>query len=342
MKKKMKAALLYGPFDLKVEEVERPTIDQDQVLISIHVCGICPSDVRAFSGIRKVAWTLPYIPGHEWVGHIVEVGKSISGFSEGDRVVPDWRAICGKCYYCSRGIFNYCENLSRGLVRGGFCEYGYSIQSNLRSIPQGVSYEEACLTEPLACCINGARRSNIQLGTDVVVVGSGPIGLLHLQLAKHLGARVISCDLIAERLEKAKSLGADEVILASQEAPVERVKELTDGRGADVVIVAVGGRTPVEQGIEMAGICGTVNLFAGTYPPTEIKLDPNVVHYKQLSVTGSHDYTPHDFTTALKLIACKTVKVKPLISHVLPLEKVKEGFDIVMQRKGLKVAVKTS
>ena len=338
----MKAALLYGPLDLRVEEIEPPTIDRDQVLINIHACGICPSDVRAFSGIRKAPRGLPYTPGHEWVGHIVEIGKDVSGFNKGDRVVPDWRAICGKCYYCSRGIFNYCENLSRGLVRGGFCEYGYSAESNLHVIPESVSYEEACFTEPLACCINGTRSSNTQIGDDVVIVGSGPIGLLHLQLAKRQGARAISCDLIPERLEKAKSMGADEVILASEGDPVERVVELTEGRGANAVIVAVGGRTPIEQGIEMAGICGTVNLFAGTYPPVEMTLDPNIIHYKQLSVTGSHDYTPNDFTLALKLLAKKIVKVKPLISHILPLEKAKEGFQIVMQRKGLKVVVKTS
>lgn len=339
---RMRAAMIYGPYDLRIEETDRPTIDEDKVLIRIDACGICPSDVRGYMGTRKGVHGFPYIPGHEWVGHIVEVGRNVSDLKEDDRVVPDWRVVCGRCYYCRRGIFNYCSNLARDKVRGGFCDYGYAILPNLRLIPVGISCEEACFTEPLACCINGIKRCNIQVGDDVVVVGSGPIGLMHLQLAKRLGARVISCDIIEERLEKAKSLGADESINSSKENPIERVKELTEGKGANVVVVAVGGRTPIEQGMEMAGICGTVNLFAGTHPPVTIQFDPNAVHYKQLWVTGSHDYTPHDFTTALKLISTGAVLVRPLISHVLPLEKTKEGFDTVVGQRGLKVVIDTA
>jgi L-iditol 2-dehydrogenase len=336
---RMRAVMLYGPYDLRMEEIDKPVIDDDKVLIGIDACGICPSDVRGYTGTRKGTHGSPYVPGHEWVGHVVEVGRNVSGVQVNDRVVPDWRGICGRCFYCRRGIFNYCSNLARDVVKGGFCEYGYAIGPNLRTIPHNVSYAEACFTEPLACCINGIRRCNIQVGNDAIVIGSGPIGLMHLQLAKHLGARVISCDIIEERLEKAKSLGADESINASKENPIERAKELTEGRGADSVVIAVGGQKPIEQGIEMAGICGTVNIFAGTYPPAVISFDPNVVHYKQLWVTGSHDYTPHDFTMALKLIANGIVRVKPLISHVLPFEKTKEGFDTVVGQKGLKVII---
>jgi len=336
---RMKAAMIYGPYDLRIEEADKPTIGDDKVLIEVDACGICPSDVRGYTGARKATHGFPYVPGHEWVGHVVELGRNVSGFKEKDRVVPDWRVVCGRCYYCSRGIFNYCSNLARDAVGGGFCEYGYATVPNLRLIPTNVSYEEACFTEPLACCINGVKRCNIQVGDDVAIVGSGPIGLMHLQLAKRLGARVISCDIIGERLEKAKSLGADELIDSSKGDQIERIKELTDGRGANTVIIAVGGRKPIEQGMEMAGICGTVNIFAGTYPPATIQFDPNTIHYKQLWVTGSHDYTPHDFTTALKLIANGIVRVRPLISHVLPLEKTKEGFDMVAGQKGLKVII---
>jgi len=342
MGERMKSALLYGPHDLRVEEIDKPIIGADMVLIKIDACGICPSDVRVYSGVRKPIQRARYTLGHEWAGHIVEVGEDVTGFGVGDRVVPDWRVICGKCYYCRRGIFNYCKNLRRGLVKGGFCEYGYAIESNLRLIPRDVSYEEACFTEPLACCINGINRCNIGMGDDVVIVGSGPIGLMHLQLAKRRGARVISCDLIKERLEMAECLGADDTILSSEENPIEKVKDLTDGRGANVVIVAVGGEIPITQGIKMAGINGIINFFAGTYPSTKIELDPNEVHYKQLTITGSHDFTPHDFTTALELIQRRIVKVKPLISHILPLEKINEGFNIVMRRKGLKVIIKIS
>jgi len=181
---------------------------------------------------------------------------------------------------------------------------------------------------------------NIKMGDDVVIVGNGPIGLIHIQLAKHLGARVIACDLIEERLEKAKEVGADDAVNPTKEDAIEKVKELTEGRGANVLLVAVGSTKAMEMALQMAGICATVNFFAGTYPPAKMELDPNLIHYKQIYLTGSHDFTPHNFTTALKIIDHNIVKVKPLISHVLPLENIKEGLDTVEGQKGFKVVVK--
>lgn len=336
---KMRAALLYGVRDVRVEEVPVRQPDPDQALIRIRACGICPTDVRSYTGERKSA-NFPRTLGHEWVGEIVEMGKEFHGFRMGDRVAPDWRAVCGRCYYCRRGIFNYCLNMQRDKVNGGFCEYGRSTAHQMRLIPENVSYEEAAFAEPLSCCINGNQESNITVGDDVVIIGAGPIGLLHVQLAKHKGARVIVSEFIERRLELAKELGADDIICPAKEEPVERVKELTDGRGANTVIVAIGTTRAAQTAIEMAGICGTVNFFAGTYPPGEIPLDPNVIHYKQLVLTGSHDFTPHHFTTSLKLIQHGIVKVKPIISHVLPLEDMAHAFDIVSSREGLKVVIK--
>jgi len=341
MIEKMKAALLYGVRDVRVEEVPVRQPDPDQALIRIKACGICPTDVRSYTGLRK-STTFPRTLGHEWVGEIVETGGNFHGFKVGDRVAANWRAVCGDCYYCRRGIFNYCMNMQRDKVRGGFYEYGVSTANNLRLIPDGVSYEEATFAEPLACCINGNQESRITVGDDVVVIGAGPIGLLHVQLARHKGARVIVSELIEHRLEVAKELGADDTVCPSKENAVERVMELTEGRGANAVIVAIGTSEAAQTGIDMAGICGSVNFFAGTYPPGQIPLDPNIIHYKQLVVTGSHDFTPHHFTTALKLIQYGIVKVKPIISHVLPLEDMASAFDIVAERSGLKVVMKIS
>ena len=333
---KMKAAWIHAPLDVRIGDTEVPSIDDSKALIKIKTCGVCPSDVRVYTGARKNA-TYPRIAGHEWTGEIVEVGKAVKGFAPGERVVADWRVICGECYYCRRGIFNYCSNMGRGEMKGGFCEYGYAPARNLRKIPDAVSFEEASFTEPLACCLNGANNSNIRTGDDVVVVGTGQIGLMHVQLAKHLGGRVIACDTIQSRLEKAKEVGADDLINVSEGNPVEAVHDLTEGRGANVVIVAASATKAAETGLEMAGICGTVNFFAGFYPSNPITVDPNLIHYKQLNVTGSHDFTPHDFTTALKLIAHGTVNVKTLISHRLPLDEIKQGFDTVIDLAGVKV-----
>ncbi|MFN2131209.1 MAG: alcohol dehydrogenase catalytic domain-containing protein [Anaerolineae bacterium] len=336
----MMAARLYGAGDLRVEPVDPPTIAAgDEVAIRIHACGICPSDLRAYTGLRPPNRPPPYTPGHEWAGEVIDVGSSVQGFSAGDRVAASWRVPCGKCHYCIRGQHNFCENLARGRVRGGFAEYGVAAAESLLHIPDGLSYREACFCEPLACCINGHLDSDVAFGDTVVVIGAGPIGLLHLQLAVHAGARVWVSELLPERLAVAEALGADAVIDASSTDPVRWVQEHTGGRGADVVIVAVGAPRALQQALDMAGNCSTVNYFAGTYPPTTLAIDPNLLHYKQIRLTGSHDYTPHHFTTALRFLEIGTVQVAPLISHQLPLAQVKEGFDIVAGREGLKVVI---
>jgi len=337
---KMRAARLYGVGDLRVDEVDRPQIEaDDQVLIRIHACGICPSDLRAYTGLRPASRPMPYTPGHEWVGEVIDAGDGVGAFAIGDRVVPSWRVPCGHCYYCVRGRHNCCENLARGMVRGGFAEVGVAAERALYVIPEGVSYVQACFCEPLACCINGSLDSRIHLGDSVVIVGAGPIGLTHLQLAKHAGARVLVSDLIAERLEKARELGADATIPASEIDPVAQVRALTAGRGAEVVIAAVGAPPALRQALDMAAQYATVNFFAGTYPAATLEIDPNLIHYRQIRLTGSHDFTPYHFESALRLIEIGTVLVTPMVSHRLSLAEVKDGFDIVAQRRGFKVVI---
>jgi L-iditol 2-dehydrogenase len=355
----MKAARLYGTRDLRVEQIDDPRPGPGEALIRIEACGVCPSDVRGYTGARHgVGGNLPRTPGHEWTGVIEELGPPLdegtaapsirvdeaqgeAPITVGDRVVADWRYVCGRCYQCRRGVFNYCENMRRA-VRGGFATLGVAPLSQLRRIPDNVSFEEASFSEPLACILNAHSGTRIDVGDDVVIVGTGPIGLLHTQMALRRGGRVIVSDPIASRLVMAKELGAHDTIDASQGDPVERVKELTGGRGADCVIVAVGAGEPIRQGLQMGAINGRVQLFAGTYPPTELPFDPNLVHYRQLVVTGSHDFTPHHFTTALKLIQHGIIKVAPLISHRFGLDDTKEAFETTANRLGLKSMVLTT
>lgn len=343
----MKVARLYGVRDLRVEEAEDPVPGPGEALIRIHACGVCPSDLRSYTGARASSGPthLPRTPGHEWTGVVSALGETANAsvaesaaIKVGDRVVADWRYVCGRCYQCRRGVFNYCENLRRG-VRGGFAEYGVAPLSQLRLIPDNVSFEEASFCEPLACVMNGNSAVPMALGDDAVIVGAGPIGLLHLQLARNRGARIIVSDPIAARLEQAMALGAHDVIDASAADPVARVKALTQGRGADAVIVAVGAADAIRQGLEMGAINGRVNFFAGTYPPVDMPMDPNLIHYRQLVVTGSHDFTPHHFTTALKLIQFGIVRVEPLISHRFPLDEVRDAFEVTAGRRGLKSMV---
>mgnify|MGYP005842296267 CR=1 FL=1 len=333
----MKAARLYGVRDLRVEDVPDPEPGPGEILICIKACGVCPSDLRAYQGTRAAPGALPRTPGHEWSGIVVGLGEGVTEVQVGDRVVPDWRVVCGKCFNCRRGVFNYCTNLGR--IRGGFAELGVAPATNVRKIPDHVSFEEAAFCEPLACCINGSQACRIGIGDDVAVVGCGPIGLQHVQLARVQGARVIAVDLDARRLEAARRLGAHDLVQVGDGDPVERVKALTESRGADAVVVAVGDVKAIKQGIAMAGLNGRVQLFAGTYPPQEMPVDPNVVHYGQLVVTGSHDFTPHHFTTALKLIAYGIVDVKSLISHRFSLEQTQDALETTATRRGLKAMV---
>ena len=342
----MKAAILYRPRDLRVEEVEAPIVGDRGVLIKIKVCGVCPSDVRRYTGDKKDA-TYPWRPGHEWVGEVSKVGPKVEEFREGDRVAAFWQVACGMCRNCQRGLFNLClvrcdpDSWERfpSIRRGGFCEIGWGVPEALEHIPEELSYEEASFAEPLACCHNGISRTPISLGDTVAIVGAGPIGQLLLQLARLRGARVIALDLNPDRLALARQLGASETILASDPNAVDKVLDLTNSHGADAVIVAVGSRQAEEGAFEMVCQGGCVNLFAGTYPSTTISVDPNIIHYKQLWVTGSFHYDPACFRIALSLLRRGDVQVAPLISHRLSLDGIAEGFEIVANRRGMKVLI---
>ena len=332
--------MLYGFKDLRIEEVEKPKVNHDEILFKVMACGICPSDVRGWNRNQKLDH--PRIPGHESAGEVIEIGEKVDGLEIGDRIVRDWRDTCGVCYYCRKGLYNFCleaETSSRHGFQGGFCEYSKVRDPVYRKIPDNVSYEEAAFTEPLACCINGIHQSNIEIGDDVAIIGCGPIGLQLLQLSKARGARLIAVDLMEERLLIAKKLGAHDVINAKEQNTIQAVQDLTDGRGVNASIVAVGGAIPIKNGLDILDLDGTLNIFAGTYPKAEIPLDPNPPHYKHLKITGSHDFTPHDFTTALKLIEKGIVDVKSLISHRLPLSDTQKGFDIVSKQEGLKIII---
>lgn len=338
----MWAACLYGPGDLRIERQPTPRIAyDDDVLIRIRACGVCPTDVRSYVRSIKREGQLPQrlIPGHEWVGEVVAAGPAVTELTIGDRVAVNWRVVCGVCDYCGQGQHNYCLHPRHTRVRGGFCEYGVAPASNVKRIPDGVLFTEAALVEPLACCLNGTRALRIGLGDDVVVVGAGSIGLLHMLLARAQGARVIVSEPLSERRQRAKALGAHAVVGGDDVDPVAAVRELTGGRGADAVIVAIGHPTAIQQGIQMTGPLGRVNVFAGTYPPTEIPLDPNLVHYQNVVITGTHDFVPREFDLALKLIGHGIVRAAPLISHTFPLAETRQAFDSVVERRGLKVVV---
>ena len=230
---KMKAAMLYGVKDLRVEDVERPQICNGEILVEIKAATSCGTDLKIFQrGYVKKIIELPTIFGHEWAGDVVEVGKDVTWPREGMRIRAGNSAPCLRCKMCQNGKYNLCEDML--WLWGAYAEYirvpARTILVNTQEIPPHVNYEEASMVEPLACVMYGAEKANIKLGDSVAIIGAGPIGLLHPLIAKKRGAeKVIISDLLEKRLEYARELGADEVINAKNEDTVEKIRQLTKG-----------------------------------------------------------------------------------------------------------------
>jgi len=244
---------------------------------------------------------------------------------------------------CQKGKYNLCENMI--WLWGAYAEYikvpARMVLVNMQEIPQHVSYEEASLTEPLACVLHGAEEAGVKLGDTVTIVGAGPIGLLHLLTAKRKGAgKIISIDLVEERLDFAKKLGADETINAGKENVEEKVRRLTGGYGADVVIEAIGLLATWEQALKLVRKGGTVLEFGGCPPGTKVKVDTELLHYGEVTVRGAFHATPLHFKKALNLIASRTIDVRSLVTRKMKLEEIKEAFEILSTTKSeIKIAI---
>jgi L-iditol 2-dehydrogenase len=341
---RMLAAMIYGVKDLRVEEVAKPEVEHGEVLVKVKAATTCGTDLKIFQrGYVEGVIKLPTVFGHEWAGEVAEVGEGTSWSKVGMRVRAGNSATCLRCPMCQKGSFNLCEDMM--WLWGAYAEYikvpARMVLVNMQEIPAHVSFEEAAVTEPLACVLRGAEKANMKLGDSVAIIGAGPIGLLHLLVARRLGAeRVIVSDLVDERLEFAVKLGADEVVNAGREDAVERVKELTSGYGADVVIEAIGTPNTWEQALKMAGKGGVVLEFGGCPPRTEIRVSTEMLHYGDLTVIGAFHTTPAHFKKALNLIASGTIDVKPLITRKMPLEKIKEAFEtLTTSKKDVKIAI---
>jgi L-iditol 2-dehydrogenase len=325
---------LYGAGDLRVEEVPDPSPKSGEALVRIRASGVCPSDIRSYTGVK--ATKAPWTPGHEIAGVIAALGADPpESWAVGDRVAVDWRGVCGVCRQCQRGAANFCENVISYPI-AGFADLTTMPLRQLRRLPDEVSFEAASFCEPLACVLNAHHAIPVELGADVLIVGAGPIGLLHTQVAASRGARVIVLDRIAARLETARACGAHDVVVAGDDGGAAEIRRLTEGYGPDAVIVTVGIPAVIQAALAMAGKNATVNLFAGTHPKGTIAVNPDIPHYDQVSINGSHDFTPHDFGTALRLLRFGMVDVAPLVSHRFDLTDITEAFETTRAQTGLK------
>ena len=324
--------MYYSNRDLRLEELPRPQIGPGELLVRVEASGICGSDVMEWYRAGKV----PLVLGHEITGQVEEVGEGVSAFSPGDRVAVTHHVPCMSCHYCASGHETVCDTLmSTSFDPGGFSEYVrvpvVNVERGTFKLPDSVSYEEGSFVEPLACVLRGQRQANFFPGCSVLVIGSGISGLLHVMVARALGAgRIISTDMLGFRMEKARQLGAEETIKASEDVP-SRFRELNEGRGADLVIVCAGAPQAIGQALGSVARSGTVLFFATTKPEVEIPLPVNEFFWrKEVTLTSSYAGSPADCATALELIRAGRLPVAGTITHCLPLAETGRGFDLVV------------
>lgn len=315
-------------------------VGADDVLVKVAYTGICPWDVRAFSGKSSVAF--PRVLGHESAGHVAAVGDKVNDLAVGQPVTADFIVKCGACRACKRGRSNRCKNPTYQQFGGGYGDYIRLPQRNIYPLKATTNLKAAAFMEPLACVWRGQSMLHLQPGDVALIAGMGPIGLMHMQVARTFGARVIASDLLPARLEKARELGADWSVNPAEADLAAFTKEVTDGWGVDAAVVAVGSARLVEQTLPLLAPGGRLNIFAGTYPRDELRIDPNLIHYGEYILTGSADSTPEDMQRALDLIESRLVNTEDIISHLLPLEELGRGFELVQNTAGLKIMIEVN
>jgi L-iditol 2-dehydrogenase len=342
----VKVARFYSPGDIRVEDAPEPYPGPGDVKIRVRNCSTCGTDVK-ISKFGHHHIRPPRVMGHEIAGEVVEVGAEVTGWQPGDRVqviaaIPD-----GTCEECRRGRMTVCPNQeSMGYhYDGGFAEYtivpGKVLAvDGLNRIPDALGFDEASVAEPLACVLNGQELARIGEGDDVVIIGAGPIGCMHVRLARARGAaRVFLADLNPERLAMSADRVKPDAAIHGTDL-VHQVMKLTDGRGADAIITAAASGAAQEQALQMAARQGRISFFGGLPKDNPvIACDSNLVHYRELTIVGANGSSPRHNARALELIASGAVPVADLITHHLPLADVLEGIDIVARGTAIKVTI---
>jgi L-iditol 2-dehydrogenase len=342
----MRVARFHAPGDIRLEDAPEPEAGPGEVKIRVRNCSTCGTDVKIFNyGHHHIA--PPRVMGHEIAGEIVS--STVDYWVSGDRVQVIAAVPCGECPDCRHGSMTVCPNqTSVGYhYDGGFAEYlvvpaAVLKVDGLNRVPAGVSFGEASIAEPLACVLNGQELAGVGPGDDVVVVGAGPIGCLHVRLARARGARrVFLVEINRGRLDlSAAVVLPDAAICGSEVDTVDTVLKLTEGRGADVVITAAASGAAQQDAVLMAARSGRISLFGGL-PKTAptITLDSNLVHYRELTLVGANGSSPAHNKRALELIASGQVPVLDLITHRLPLSKVFDAIQLVADGEAIKVTI---
>ena len=338
----MKAARFYEKGKIVVDEVPVKEPGEHEVLIKIRYCGVCGTDVHIFNGEKGSAKVNPpVILGHELAGDVEKVGSQVTGIKPGDRVSADPNTYCGKCYFCANGKKHLCTNM-KGLgtaIDGAFAEYITVPEETVYPIAESVSYEEAAMTEPISCCLHGFDMTEVRMGDTVMVVGTGNIGLVMVQLARHAGAdKIIAVEPNDARRAKALELGADIGINPLKDDTDEILKN-HHIVNIDKVIDCAGRTSTAEYSVQYAGRGATVMLFGLTGPDDVMGLKPFEVFQKELTIKGSF-VNPDTFERAGRLLGSGIIKTDKIISDIIPLEDIQRVFEERLYAKDGKVLIK--
>ena len=338
MKAIVKFARGYG--NIEIREIQRPVVKEGEVLVEIKAAGICGSDLHHYEIGDQVA--IPVVLGHEFSGDVIEIGSGVKGWKIGERVVSETHAYaCYECHLCQTGKYHLCKE-RKGFgsgVDGAFTQFLAVPARLLHRIPDHLSYPEGTIIQPAADIVNAVvTNSSLKAGDAVVVLGPGPMGLLTVEVARAAGAGrviVVGLDADKERMDIAARIGADITINSSKEDPVERVKVLTDGRGADVVFEVTGAKGALLQGLQMLAQKGQMTIIGVHRQPVEIPI--RALQRAEQSIRGSAMSTWIDYERAIQLTKAGMIQLKPLITDVLPLTEWQRGFDLALSKRACKV-----
>src|SRR3989338_10210792 len=339
----MFVGMYYNNRDVRLEEMPKPKIGLGEILLKMKASGICGSDVMEWYRLKKA----PLVLGHEVTGEIVEVGEGVKNYKVGDRIFAAHHVPCNTCRYCLTGNHTACQTLhTTNFYPGGFAEYirvpALNVDRGIFILPDNVSFEEWTFIEPLACVLRGQRTVNLSPGQSVLILGSGISGLLHLLLAKSLGAgRIMMTDINEFRLKTAKELGADAVINAKDDV-IGALRQVNENRLADLVIICAGSSAVFSQALQAVERAGTILCFAPTAPGETLNVPVNDFWRNQIKIIHSYGSGPRDNAMALELFKAKRVKVDGLITHRLKLSQIGEGFRIMTESKdSIKVIIES-
>jgi L-iditol 2-dehydrogenase len=338
----MKAAVFYGKSDIRIEEVPVPEVSDDEVLVKTLRIGICPTDLKYYLGLRgESTYDNPKfttgkdtfgLSGHEIVGEIVEVGRKVKSFNEGDLVTHETFTYCGECKYCRRGLVNLCEKKID--IARGYAEYVRAPQKFVHKFKKGTDVKFAAFAEPLSVVIHAVRKIPLE---NIAIVGAGPMGVLMAMYSDYKGKNVLLLETREDRRKFAREIGVKNVMDPINDAGLINSKISSEIFG---VVSSVGGKNPIDYALSLSSSSAPVVIFGGTYPAEMLTYDPNRIHYTEKIITGSTDHTVDDMDESIMLIEERKLHLDRIVTGEYSLSQLKEAFDNTISGKEMKVQIK--